>query len=161
TDSLAGVLDDAVYGGDAAATTGAVSFSSPHLTWTGALGLGATATITYSVTVRSPDDGDHKLVNALVSTASGGNCPARRTDPRCGVTVPVAALTIVSSTDVNSTIPTGVVHYTVTATNTGQVPFTEADFTFSLAGALDNATYNNDAVVTSGGLEFHTDGSVT
>ena len=42
TDSLSGVLDDATYNGNAAATTGTVSFASPNLTWTGNLAVGAT-----------------------------------------------------------------------------------------------------------------------
>ncbi|RCG27302.1 DUF11 domain-containing protein [Sphaerisporangium album] len=161
TDSLAGVLDDATYGGNAAATSGTVAFTSPHLTWTGALGLGAAATITYSVTVNSPDTGDRNLVNALVSTTSGSNCAAGSADPRCGVTVPIAVLRIVMATDVSTTVPTGVVRYTATVTNDGRTPYADADFTFSLAGALDNASYNNDAIVTSGSLDFNPDGSVT
>ncbi|MEV6984399.1 fibronectin type III domain-containing protein [Sphaerisporangium sp. NPDC051017] len=161
TDSLAWVLDDATYGGDAAATTGTVTFTSPHLTWTGALGLGAAATVTYSVTVKTPGAGDGNLVNALVSTSSGANCVMGSTDPRCGLTVPVAVLTIVTATDVSTTVPTGVVRYTARATNTGRVPYTDANFTFQLAGVLSNATYNNDATVTSGNVVFNPDGSVT
>ena len=34
-----------------------MSYTSPNLTWTGNLAVGATATITYSVTVNSPDTG--------------------------------------------------------------------------------------------------------
>ena len=37
TDDLTGLLDDAAYGGDAAATAGSVSFTSPDLTWAGTL----------------------------------------------------------------------------------------------------------------------------
>ena len=35
TAELAGVLDDAAYGGGATASAGTVSFTSPDLTWTG------------------------------------------------------------------------------------------------------------------------------
>ena len=65
TSSLAGVLDDASYNGDAVASVGAPSpsFSSPTLTWTGDLAIGATVTITYSVTVRDPDPGDKVMIN--------------------------------------------------------------------------------------------------
>ena len=52
------MLDDAAYNGDGAATAGSVSFASPNLTWTGNLAVGATATITFSVTVSNPDTGD-------------------------------------------------------------------------------------------------------
>ena len=41
TDSLAGILNDAAYNNDAAATGGAVSYASPVLTWTGNLAPGA------------------------------------------------------------------------------------------------------------------------
>ncbi len=66
TDPLGGVLDDAAYNGDAAAVitgtgTGTVGFTSPNLTWTGALAPGAVATITFSVTVNNPDTGDKVL----------------------------------------------------------------------------------------------------
>ena len=40
TDDLTGVLDDATYNGNAAASTGTVSFTSPALTWTGSLAPG-------------------------------------------------------------------------------------------------------------------------
>ena len=82
TDPLTGVIDDAAYNGDASATTGSVSFSSPNLAWTGNLAVGAIATITYSVTVRSPDPGDHVLSNTVTSTTAGSNCASGSTDTR-------------------------------------------------------------------------------
>ena len=63
TDSLSGVLDDATYNSDASASSGGVSYTSPNLTWTGSLAVGATATITFSVTVNNPDTGDKSLVS--------------------------------------------------------------------------------------------------
>ena len=63
TDQLDGVLGDATYNGDAAATAGRVSFASPDMTWTGDLTAGASATVTYSVTVHDPDTGDRTMVN--------------------------------------------------------------------------------------------------
>ena len=62
TDSLSGVIDDATYNGDASASSGSVSYTSPNLTWTGSLAVGATATITFSATVNNPDTGDKSLV---------------------------------------------------------------------------------------------------
>ena len=47
------MLDDATYDSDAAATAGTVTFTSPNLTWTGNLAVGASATVTFSVTVRT------------------------------------------------------------------------------------------------------------
>ena len=94
TDSLAGVLDDAAYNGDAAATVGSVSFASPNLTWTGSLAPGATATVTFSVTVSNPDTGDRILSSAVTSAAAGSNCPSGGTAPACSSAVTVASLMI-------------------------------------------------------------------
>ena len=80
TDSLGGVLNDASYNGDAAATIGSVSYTEPVLTWTGSLTPGQTAKITYSVTVTNPDIGSRVLTNSAVSAAAGSNCPAASAD---------------------------------------------------------------------------------
>ena len=82
TDRLAGVLDDAVYNTDAAATSGSVSYTSPKLTWTGNLAVGASATITYSVTVRDPDTGNRSLTGT--SSRPPRAAPARSGTPAPG-----------------------------------------------------------------------------
>ena len=76
TDPLAGVLDDASYNNTAAATSGSVSFASPNLTWTGNLAVGASATITFSVTVNNPDTGNKSLASTITSATGGSNCVA-------------------------------------------------------------------------------------
>ncbi|WP_214109611.1 DUF7927 domain-containing protein [Acrocarpospora catenulata] len=163
SDPLSGVLDDAVYNGDVSASTGTASYSAPVLGWSGNLSAGASATITYSVTVNSPDNGDKNLTNTVTSTSAGSNCPSGGTDPRCArtVTVLIPGLTINSATDVTTAVPGGVVRYTITGTNSGQTSFTSANFTFALPGAASNATYNNDAAASSGNLTFNQDGTVT
>ena len=102
TDSLSGVLGDAAYDGDAAASTGAVSYASPVLTWTGNLAVGATATITYSVTVNNPDTGGKVMTNTVVSAAVGSTCPAGGGNAACTATVTVLTpvLTIVKTANV-------------------------------------------------------------
>ena len=109
-----------------AATAGSVSFASSALTWTGDLAVGASATITFSVTVKDPDTGDKILVNTVTSATTGSNCPAGSTDPRCTSTVSVlvAGLLITASAGSSTTSPGSVVRYTVTVTNSGQTPFT-------------------------------------
>jgi choice-of-anchor A domain-containing protein/uncharacterized repeat protein (TIGR01451 family) len=67
-DDLTGLLDDAAYNTDATATTGAVSYASPVLTWTGNLTPGQAAIITYSVTVRNPETGDRSAPSASRSS---------------------------------------------------------------------------------------------
>ncbi|MFD0573297.1 hypothetical protein ACFQ0T_33820 [Kitasatospora gansuensis] len=61
-DDLSGVLDDAVYD-DADASSGTVTYAAPKLSWSGTLQPGQSATVTYSVTVNTPDTGDRKLHN--------------------------------------------------------------------------------------------------
>ncbi|GLW57470.1 DUF7507 domain-containing protein [Kitasatospora phosalacinea] len=82
TDDLGGDLDDAVYGGDAKATSGTVSYAAPVLSWTGDVPAGGAATITYSVTVNNPDTGDRELANTVTGPADS-NCPAGSTDTAC------------------------------------------------------------------------------
>ena len=107
TDSLAGVLDDAAYNNNAAATIGAMAYTSPNLTWTGNLLIGATTTISYSVTVNSPDAGNRTLTSVVTSTTSGNNCLAGSGDTRCSsaVTVLIPALTITYAVDAATTTP--------------------------------------------------------
>ncbi|MEK8104127.1 hypothetical protein NKG94_01505 [Micromonospora sp. M12] len=157
TDAMDAVLDDAVYSGDAAATTGAVSFSSPNLTWTGILAVGASATITYTVTVRVPDPGDKVMTNTVSSGSLGSNCPAGANDARCTVTVTVLVpgLILTNTASTANTTPSSTVGYTVTITNTGQTAYTGISATTSLAGLLGRATYNNDATTTAGVLSYN------
>jgi uncharacterized repeat protein (TIGR01451 family) len=151
-DPLGGVLDDAVYNGDASATTGVVSFATPTLSWTGDLAAGASVVVTYSVTVATPDAGNLVLANTVTSTTLGTNCVSGSLDVRCSATVPVSALTIVKTADVSNASPGDVVHYTVTVSNVGEAPYTGAAFTDALANVLDDASYNGDAAVTAGSV---------
>ena len=160
TSLLSGITDDAAYNGDAAATTGTVSFASPDLTWTGNLAPGDTATITYTATVDNPDTGDHILTGTLTSTTPGNNCPASSTDPRCTSTVAVAQLVIDSTADVSTTTPGGVVHYTTTLTNTGQTPYHDITLSSDASGLIDNAVGNADQTATSGSFVVGTTGAV-
>ena len=156
TDPLTGLLDDASYGGDATASTGAVSFSSPNLTWTGNLATGATVTVTFSVTVNNPDTGEKLMQNTVTSTAAGSNCAVGSTDSRCTTLVPVLVpgLTIVVTHGASTTTPGATVTYTITVTNSGQTPYTGATFSDALGGVLDDATYNGDAAASTGAVSF-------
>jgi large repetitive protein len=71
TDPLTGVISDGVCDNDAIATSGAVTYASPTLTWTGDLALGEVVTISYSVTVNNPDTGGRILANTVVSSDPG------------------------------------------------------------------------------------------
>ncbi len=150
TDDLSSVLDDATYNGDAASSSGqGVTYSAPVLSWSGALAVGATVTVTYSVTVSSPDTGDHQLENAVVTPpGAGGNCPAGSTDPDCVVNVPSGSFTVSKTASATTAKPGDTVTYTVTAHNSGNIAYTAqnpASFTDDLSAVLDDATYNGDA----------------
>ncbi len=156
TDSLATVLTDATYAGGATATSGTISYAAPVLSWTGALAVGASATISYSVTILDPDPGDKRITNTVVSTAAGSNCASGSTDTRCtaAVNIVVPGLTIVKAANASTTTPGAVVGYTVTVTNSGQTAYTGAAFTDSLTAVLDDATYNADVAATSGTASY-------
>ncbi|MGC5013810.1 beta strand repeat-containing protein, partial [Streptosporangium sp. DT93] len=152
TDRLDAVLPDSVYNGDAAATSGTVVFAGTDVIWTGDLTIGASVTITYSVTVRSPDPGDKLIFNRVFSDTPGSTCPSAGSVPACTtlITVLVPALTIVNTADTVTTTPGGTVGYTITITNTGQTDYIGATVTDALAGTLDDAAYNADATATTG-----------
>ncbi|AXL13136.1 DUF11 domain-containing protein [Microbacterium foliorum] len=141
-DDLSGVLDDATYNGDVSAG-GTVTENT--LTWSGPLAVGETTTVTYSVTVNDPLTGDRTLRNAVVPTGPGSSCDP---DENCVTETPVASYTVSKASDSATVLPGGVVTYTVTVTNTGEVPYTDdmpATFEDDLSGVLDDAVYNDDA----------------
>ena len=154
SNSLAGVLDDAVYlPASTTSTSGSTAYSGGVLTWTGALAVGAAATITYTVATNSPSTGDRTMASTVVSASAGNNCASGSTDTRCAATVAVVnavTLTITKTADVLSTVSGAIVHYTVTVTNSSGQPIPDADFTDPLGDVLDDATYNADASATGG-----------
>ena len=154
TDPLTDVLDDASYNNDASATAGSVSFASPNLTWTGNLAVGASATITFSVTVNNPDTGNKTLASTVTSTTSSSNCASGSTDTRCSSSVKVSVLTIAMTASPATATPGATVSYTITVTNAGTAAYTGATFTDALSGVLDDAAYNNNASTTAGSLSF-------
>lgn len=146
TDDLSDVLDDATYNDDAKVTpddAGTVSYASPTLTWTGDLAVGATATVTYSVTVDDPSGGDGTLTNTAVGP-DRSNCPADpgdSADPDCTSTVHTVVPTPTPTPTVTPTpTPTHTAPPTPTPTHSGPpLPNTGAGFPvlrIALAGSL-------------------------
>lgn len=63
TDDLSDVIDAAIFDDNAAASSGEVSYDEPTLSWEGALEMGESATVTYSVTYTG--EGDQNLLNLV------------------------------------------------------------------------------------------------
>ncbi|MFF2350456.1 hypothetical protein ACFVVL_11795, partial [Kitasatospora sp. NPDC058115] len=158
TDDLSAVLDDAVYNNDATATSGAVTYAAPTLSWSGPLPVGGTVTVTYSVKVNDPDTGDQKLDNTVVTPAgSGGNCAPGSTDPACRVQIPERAFSLVKTASQPTADLGDTVTYTLKVTNTGAADYTAADpasFTDDLSGVLDDAAYGDNALATAGSVQY-------
>jgi uncharacterized repeat protein (TIGR01451 family) len=154
TDDLTQVLDDAGYDNDASATIGTTTYAAPHLTWTGDLPIGASATVTYSVTVYDPDTGDKKLVNRITSTTPGTNCDLNSKDPRCTTQTPSPSLRITKKANTTEANPGDKITYTITVLNNGQLDLTNTTITDDLTQVLDEATYNNDASATTGSITY-------
>lgn len=72
TDTLTGVLDDAIWNDDESASDGSVARAGDVLTWTGDLAVGQVVTITYSVTVNGA--GDAALINVVESSDGRSLC---------------------------------------------------------------------------------------
>ncbi|SEH57123.1 MULTISPECIES: isopeptide-forming domain-containing fimbrial protein [unclassified Leifsonia] len=159
SDDLSAVLDDATYNGDAASSAGSIpTVTGNTLAWTAAsLMPGQTITITYSVTVNSPDTGDKLLKNTVVTPAGVSNCAPGSVDPTCSVTTPVETYTVAKSASPAATIQGGVVTYTVTVANTGQAAYAAtgagaASFRDALSGVTDDAAYVPGSATASAGV---------
>jgi uncharacterized repeat protein (TIGR01451 family) len=159
SDSLEGMLDEAVYNEDATATTGILDYDDGVLTWIGDLAIGASATVTYSVTVNDPVTGDDDLTNTVTSTTPGNTCPEGGTDPACtaSVEVDVPELRITKAADTAVVVAGSAVHYTVTIANTGETAYDDATVADALAGVLDDAVYQNDATASVGAVTYDDD----
>lgn len=145
TDDMTAVLDDATYNNDATASAGTVNVTSPALTWTGDLAVGAVVTITYSVTIGPAGAGDDSIINA-VTPGPGGTCLI------CTTAHWVSDLAVTKSVDPASGTAVSAgkkLKYTLTFTNIGTAKST-VDYTDLLAGVLD------DAEVTSGPVSSDT-----
>ncbi|MGJ4846607.1 Ig-like domain-containing protein [Leifsonia sp. Le1] len=157
TDDLTAVLDDATYNNDA--TSGA-TYAAPTLSWSGALAVGQSVTITYSVTVDDPIAGDSHIDNAVV-TPPGGDCPAGSTNPDCIVLIPSGSFTVAKTSSTTEVTAGGTVTYQVTVKNTGVRDYTAAlpaGFTDDLSRVLDDATVtagpDNGATITGNTLSW-------
>lgn len=135
SDDLTAVLDDATYNNNASATpVGTVSYTAPRVKWSGALAVGATMTMTYSVTIGSAGDGRVRNVAFAGSGATPACAPPNGSgqDPATGVPCAEHSFNLprllidksVSSVDLPAV--GGTLQYTLTLTNLGSGDFTLA-----------------------------------
>ena len=158
-DDLSGVLPYASYNGDAVATiggtsAGAVTVDGADLGWTGALAVGQTVTVTYTVTVDAEGVGT-VIENAATATATppGGSVI---TPPPGTTTTPVnrPGFSLSKSADPaagTAVDPGDVLTYTVTGVNTGETALDPVAITDDLSDVLAHAAYTGDATATIDG----------
>lgn len=156
TDDLTDVLDDATYNSDASADRPGVIVENglPKISWSGALGLGDTVTLTYTATVIAGGDGIARnfAYGDVPETPTPVCQPATEqgTDPETGIPCAVdefevPRLTVEKTADVTE-LPAngGTVTYEVTITNQGPGAYTAsapAVVTDDLSEVLDDADF--------------------
>lgn len=83
----------------------------------------------------------------MSSTTQGADC---RADAPCAVEVTVLVPALTMTADMSQVVAGGALRYTVSATNTGESDYAAA----TLVDSLVEATYNNDATVTTGAVGY-------
>lgn len=143
-DDLSGVLDDATFTGGPESDTASVTVTGPDgdlLLLRGTLPGGATATVTYTVTVNGEDRrGDNRADNFLLRAGESPPTECATDDPACTST-PLPFVTVVKSAvppSGTAVVAGAAVTYTVEFANTGGAPGA-VDRTDHLAGVLDDA----------------------
>jgi fimbrial isopeptide formation D2 family protein len=163
SDDLSAVLDDATWDDDLQVRTGGTATrTGATLVWTGPLAVGQVVTLTYSVTVTGA--GDDSLDNVVTTCAAGtadctpGTCvPAPDQNPDCATSHPIGDFTVQKTSDPRpgSTVAAGdMIDYTITVQQVGKAAV-DASFQDDLAGVLDDARWNGDAVASAGRLARH------
>lgn len=147
-DDLANVLDDATFNDDIVASSGTFAYADGVIAWTGDLGPGDVATVTYSVTVTAA--GDTLIGNTVQSPGceSAADC---ETEHRTGRYETVKTSDPASGSDVQIG---DTVEYTVTVSHVGEAAVEDASFIDDLTAVLDDATWNGDLAASSGTSGF-------
>ncbi|MVA75100.1 DUF11 domain-containing protein, partial [Auraticoccus sp. F435] len=145
-DDLSDVLDDATIDeASITASTGTATLDGESISWSGEVGVGEVATVTYEAVVKSYEEitegGNWVLDNVVFSDgcAAEGDCnpPPNPvgTYTQAKTSVPVPG---------SSVGPGDVVTYSVTVAQVGEAGVAGAFITDDLSGVLDDASYNGD-----------------
>ncbi|WP_309128921.1 hypothetical protein [Microbacterium sp.] len=147
-DDLANVLDDATFNDDIEASAGEFTYENGVIAWTGDLGPGDVATVTYSVTVTA--DGDTLIGNTVQSPGceAAADCA---TEHKTGRYETVKTSDPASGEDVQIG---DTIDYTVTVKQVGEAPVDGASFTDDLTAVLDDATWNDDLAASAGDVDY-------
>ncbi len=166
-DDLTGVLDDATYDNNATATRpGTLSYTSPRLSWIGALNVDQSVELTYSATLKSGGDGtarnvawepkDPKMPSTPACNAPIGGIDAATGEPCAEAKVLLPKLSVTKTASLTALPQKGnKVTYTVTVKNSGPGAYTAlkpATATDDLTEVLDAATFDNNASATVGAV---------
>ncbi|MDR0594692.1 MAG: DUF11 domain-containing protein [Bifidobacteriaceae bacterium] len=170
-DSLAALLGETSYNGDAAASLGGRAANQPTfdpdtqiLRWSGPLEMGQTVTVTFSITLLAGGAGVGRNVAWSPLDPTDPAPPAPSCDPGGGASDPDTepcdfaaytrpTLSISKSSDASNPWPGDTVTFKILATNTSLEDFTDAVPAIvqdDLTGVLDDATFDvADVVVTA------------
>jgi uncharacterized repeat protein (TIGR01451 family)/fimbrial isopeptide formation D2 family protein len=147
-DDLTDALDDATFNNDIRASAGTFTYVDGVIAWTGELGPGDVATVTYSVTVTA--DGDTRIGNTVQSPGceSAADCETEHLTGRYE-TVKTSNPASGSDVQIGDTI-----EYTVTVSQVGEAAVEDASFTDNLTAVLDDATWNDDLDASAGTADY-------
>lgn len=154
TDDLSDVLDDATWN-EVGASAGVASLAATTLTWTGDLAVDQVVTITYRVTVTAA--GDMTLLNQVTPDEAGECIAAPDQNPDCTTTHLTGRFEFSKMADPvhNSDVSVGdEITYTVTIEQIGPGAITSATLVDDLTDVLDDATWNNELIASSGTPSF-------
>ncbi len=149
SDDLSDILDDAGYNND---ISGGATITNGVIEWSGALDVGETKVITYSVTVNNPSIGDLAMTNVASPFDNGGEC-ANVASCTSEITVQNPNFTVNKTVDKSIANLDEDVTYTLTIENTGAVDYTVASpvsVSDDLTDVMDDASF----VSISGGGVF-------
>jgi fimbrial isopeptide formation D2 family protein/uncharacterized repeat protein (TIGR01451 family) len=150
-DDLAAVMDDATFDpATLTASMGSATYdpAAQRINWTGNLGPGDVATVTYQVVVTG--QGDTRIANQVTS-------PGCATPADCATVHQTGRYTVEKTSDPasgSSVQHDDTVKYTVTVHQVGLGPVNAATFRDDLTAVLDDATWNNDLRSTDGGATY-------